>query len=360
MRKVALGLGCAAMLGTASTSWAALGVVVSEDFESYADTAAMSAVWAGFDGVLMNQIDDDLDGNPEVSGIGNFAFHPGGSVNTLDLANPIFATSTEWIRLRVDIYDNATNLDPFFPLNPDNKRMSLGLRSTAPANIVELGIWNSPGHFAYRGILFDSINGTPNPNWQAWDMGTEAFDIDGSGVIEPDEENIPVNRFRGGAWYTLQATIKPESVLYEFDLDYDGTFDFAVEHFDMPHTADGFNQLRFGSPSGITSAGGGLTFDNILLEIIAAVNPLDGDLDGDGFVGISDLNIILGNWNQNVTAGDLLAGDPSGDGFVGIDDLNQVLGNWNAGTPPASGAAVPEPATLALLGLGGLMALRRR
>jgi len=36
-----------------------------------------------------------------------------------------------------------------------------------------------------------------------------------------------------------------------------------------------------------------------------------------------------------------------------------VLGNWNAGTPPA-GAAVPEPATLALLGLGGLAALRRR
>jgi hypothetical protein len=51
--------------------------------------------------------------------------------------------------------------------------------------------------------------------------------------------------------------------------------------------------------------------------------------------------------------------DINGDGFVGIADLNIVLGNWNAGTPPAA-SAVPEPATMALLGLGGLTVLRRR
>jgi hypothetical protein len=87
---------------------------------------------------------------------------------------------------------------------------------------------------------------------------------------------------------------------------------------------------------------------------------LDGDLNADGFVGVDDLNIILVNWNQTVTPGDLLLGDPTGDAFVGVDDLNIVLVNWNNGTPPAGGAAIPEPASLALVSMGGLAVLRRR
>ncbi|MEZ6190602.1 MAG: PEP-CTERM sorting domain-containing protein [Phycisphaerales bacterium] len=97
--------------------------------------------------------------------------------------------------------------------------------------------------------------------------------------------------------------------------------------------------------------------DNILETDLSAA--LEGDLNGDGFVGIADLNIVLGAWNQNVTQGDPLAGDPSDDGFVGIADLNIVLGNWNAGTPPA-GNTVPEPTTMTLLGLGASLMLRRR
>ncbi len=62
---------------------------------------------------------------------------------------------------------------------------------------------------------------------------------------------------------------------------------------------------------------------------------IPGDLDGDGFVGLSDLDIILNNWNLNVPPGDPLA-DPTGDNFVGLADLDIVLNNWNAGTPPAA------------------------
>ncbi len=90
---------------------------------------------------------------------------------------------------------------------------------------------------------------------------------------------------------------------------------------------------------------------------------LDGDLNGDGFVGIEDINLILSNWNLSVTPDDLLSGDPSGDGFVGIEDLNVVLGNWNTGAPPPPGsiATVPEPASIAVFCLSlGLFACRNR
>jgi len=76
---------------------------------------------------------------------------------------------------------------------------------------------------------------------------------------------------------------------------------------------------------------------------------LEGDLNGDGFVGGDDLDIVRSFWGQNVTAGDLLSGDPSGDGFVGGDDLDIVRASWGQGTPPAP-QSVPEPTGWILLG----------
>jgi Glycosyl hydrolase-like 10 len=70
---------------------------------------------------------------------------------------------------------------------------------------------------------------------------------------------------------------------------------------------------------------------------------LISDINGDGFVGLGDLNVVLGNWNQAVTPGDTASGDISGDGFVGIGDLNLVLADWNVGFPPSAASAVPEP-----------------
>ena len=94
-------------------------------------------------------------------------------------------------------------------------------------------------------------------------------------------------------------------------------------------------------------------------NVFFAYDQLDGDINGDGFVGIDDLNLVLAVWNQNVTAGDILSGDPSGDGFVGIDDLNWVLSNWNAGTPPSLNT-VPEPGTGLVLAFMGYGLLKRR
>jgi hypothetical protein len=156
-----------------------------------------------------------------------------------------------------------------------------------------------------------------------------------------------------------------DSGLELFNFYVDGTSAGSVGYGSMARAA-GFpfaqNAVDFGD--GTTGQGLDVSAEWYFVRVHDVNTPitptLTGDLDGDGFVGIADLNIVLGNWNQNVTAGDPLVGDPSGDGFVGIEDLNTVLGNWNAGTPPASGAAVPEPATFALMGLGTLAVMRRR
>ncbi|MEZ6192866.1 MAG: hypothetical protein R3C45_16460 [Phycisphaerales bacterium] len=92
-----------------------------------------------------------------------------------------------------------------------------------------------------------------------------------------------------------------------------------------------------------------------------SIPQLPGDLNGDGFVGIGDLNLLLAGWNKTALPGDLAAGDATGDGFVGIADLNLILGNWNTGTPPASGGtAVPEPTTCLLVFGGLVLAIHRR
>ncbi|XAM01389.1 endonuclease/exonuclease/phosphatase family protein [Phycisphaeraceae bacterium D3-23] len=83
-----------------------------------------------------------------------------------------------------------------------------------------------------------------------------------------------------------------------------------------------------------------------------------GDLTGDGFVGVADLDLLLANWGDSVAAYNRALGDPSGDGVVGQQDLALVLANWSQGTAPDIN--IPEPGSLMLLGAGCILTARRR
>ncbi|MCH8923300.1 MAG: PEP-CTERM sorting domain-containing protein [Planctomycetes bacterium] len=87
---------------------------------------------------------------------------------------------------------------------------------------------------------------------------------------------------------------------------------------------------------------------------------LSSDLTGNGFVDFEDLTILLANWNQQVTQGNLVdvEGTP-----VNFEDLTVLLADWTGPAPAASPEAalgteaVPEPSTfvlaaLAIIGFG--------
>ena len=69
-----------------------------------------------------------------------------------------------------------------------------------------------------------------------------------------------------------------------------------------------------------------------------------------------DLTILATNWDQSGKTHE--EGDANGDGNVDDLDLTALATEWPAGDLDIS--VVPEPATLSLLVLGGLAALRRR
>jgi hypothetical protein len=388
-------------------------VIIDEQFESYADTAAMEAVWtpdlgqgnqptAGPKGILVPDTAAGLtppyDDPPGIQGKGvnmlaNINEYNGPATSMLTNLVP---TNAQAIRLSADIFDNNQTHRVAVSIRNDTVPRGFGV---VGSNFIEMGFYNTrdpnthpalPADppppttlnftgFAYRlNTLFNTtslVNSglARQPNWQN-------FDLDPI-LDRPDEEegdapnNFTTQADIGPGWHRFTVEIGTKYHKFTLDLFRDGLHNtdnvegvgyagvdsevvwFVSPNNDAtePNPFDPFTSLRFGSPSGIANPVEAVV-DNILLQTVTPTVGVGADFDADNDVDGGDFLI----WQRQLgTFGQL--GDVGRNGFVdGADLTNSNVNNVNDWTsqfggapipftPPPPAGAVPEPASAALV-----------
>lgn len=205
-------------------------VILSDDFESYADTAAMGANWTlGSGGTLAT-----TGGNPGQAGA-----HDGSNQAHL-WAHAFSVTPTDEMPLilKADIWFSGTN----------NQRNTVGLRTGANP-LYEVGFHNAAGS---NGLSLRILNFAGNDGW----------------VELLSYSNLGIDRAR---WISTTSTFSATAldvVLVDSLAVADGGFGTIVFNSTGATAAGAFTDLRFGGPSALSSAGGGFLVDNISLEVI--------------------------------------------------------------------------------------------
>ncbi|MBN2505093.1 MAG: PEP-CTERM sorting domain-containing protein [Verrucomicrobia bacterium] len=212
-------------LGVAAAS--AQTIYVNETFDGYVSTADMQANWGS---AGLGTLSTDF-GNPANSGN-----HPGGAVNTwIGSTFAITPSDAQPIVLTADIYDDATSV---------SERLTVGLRNGANP-MFEMGHYQTvPDFYAVRILAFAG-----NENWV------------------PISAGLLASSGQPAGWNRYQATFTSTGLTVTLDLGIDGIIDGTFTSTGVA-PVNPFVDLRFGGPSGVSSAGGGAYFDNISLVVV--------------------------------------------------------------------------------------------
>ena len=209
--------------------------------------------------------------------------------------------------------------------------------------------------------VVDTINGLPTIN-AGVAQNAPGEDFDEIPVIDFDTV-IAQNDITNA-----EAVIVNNVVVLNFadgDYDFDGDVDrddldvWIAQQGSSLVIGDGPTAVTFGESDG---NGDGVVDNDDFTIWRNAAGVVEGDYNGDGFVSQPDLDLVLLNWGDNVLPGGF---DQAGlqsynfDGLISQNELDGVLLNWGDGTPP-NVAAIPEPATAALMGFGAWAAFVRR
>jgi hypothetical protein len=343
--------------------------VVSDNFESYADNAAMQAQWVStiasttstflFDQTTPGQpypVSPTIGATQGKAVIFDGTLGVGaGSINKWATPFSVAPSATQNVQLTVDLaHDGLTS----------NKKLTMGLRYTGASaeNLIELGFWNqlTGVQFAHRTVLFPGSNGWAgyglDPTMDMiWEMPDTIEPLDGAAG-------------RGAGFHRYQATISLTDVTFTLDLFSDGINNKTglpgVDATDVVAgatvTANGFNDLRFGIPSGSgSSADPFLGVDNVSLKLVdIAVPTQDADFNNSTLVDGADFLI----WQRGFGTPDAQNADGDADGDPDVDAADLTIWNNQYGAAPpvlAAVTAVPEPTSLALAAVALLFAARR-
>lgn len=226
------GIAICAALCVVSLAWADF----ADDFESYADTAAMQAVWTGTIGTL-----DTVQGNP-----GQSIYHPGSTSNIASIPAVTVAAAAPVV-WEFDLYDDAAG----------NKRIVSRLPDTG-GGFLDFGMYN------------DLVNPDDVGGAHVSGYGMRIYGYGGEGWRA--FPGLPTTR---AGWHHLKATIYADQIVFELFLSEGlsaggNPMPATYATYTSPRANDGltFNTVRFGGASNLSSAGGGAWMDNMNIQSI--------------------------------------------------------------------------------------------